>query len=272
VLHVGALVLPVLVGSAVADCKLRRRCGRGVIGIAVATWTVVGASSLRREASQIGRVLEAGDLSAARTLLPSLCGRDASLLDRRGLARAVVESVAENTSDAAVGPLWWGAVAGLPGLLGYRVINTLDAMIGHRSERYEQFGWAAARLDDFVNLVPARLTAALAVLLAPSVGGRSAEARRVWRRDARAHPSPNAGPCEAAFAGALGVQLGGVTSYPYGVSVRPVLGNGRPVDISDIARATRLSSRVTLAAAALCAGIALLLGRGESRPGSGGLQ
>src|SRR2546428_11566738 len=116
--------------------------------------------------------LEAGDLGAARRRLPNLCGRDPSTLDPSELARATVESVAENTSDAVVAPLLWGAVAGVPGLVAYRVVNTLDAMVGHRSERYLRFGWAAARLDDAANLAPARLSAGLAVLLAPVVGGR----------------------------------------------------------------------------------------------------
>ena len=272
VLHVSALVLPVIAASAVVEERLRRRPGRLGLGVVAATWTVVGATGLRREAARIGRALEQEDVDAARSLLPTLCGRDPSLLDAADLARAVVESVAENTSDAAVGSLWWGAVARLPGLLAYRAINTLDAMIGHCSERYEAFGWAAARLDDLVNLVPARLTAALTVLLAPTVGGRPSDAWRAWRRDAGAHPSPNAGPCEAAFAGALGVQLGGVTTYPYGISIRPTLGDGRPVEISDIGRATRLSSEVTFAAAVLCAGLALLVGRGKVIPLAGVLR
>jgi adenosylcobinamide-phosphate synthase len=268
VLHLIVLVSPAVALSVAAERRLRRRPGSLAAGVAAVTWTVLGASGLRREAQRIGRALEDGDLAAARAALPTLCGRDADLLDAAGLARAVVESVAENTSDAAVGPLWWGALAGLPGLVAYRAINTLDAMIGHRSERYEDFGWAAARLDDLANLAPARLTAALAALLAPAVGGQPADAVRAWRTDAAAHPSPNAGPCEAAFAGALGVRLGGVTIYPYGVSVRPTLGDGRPVEAGDIARAALLSRHVTLAAAACCAGLALLLGhrpcRGEA--------
>ena len=143
------------------------------------------------------------------------------------MARAGVESLAENTSDAVVAPLFWGAVAGLPGLLGYRAVNTLDAMVGYRSARYARFGRVAARVDDVANLVPARLTAALTVLLAPLVGGRPADALRAWRRDASGHPSPNAGPVEATAAGALGLRLGGRTEYAYGVEDRPSLGDGR---------------------------------------------
>ena len=180
---------------------------------------------MRRE--RLADRLEAGDLAGARALMPNLVGRDPQTLDATGMARAAIESVAENTSDAVVGPLVWGALAGAPGVVAYRIVNTLDAMVGHHSERYERFGFAAARLDDLAGLLPARLTAALAVVLAPLVGGSTADAWRAWRRDAAAHPSPNAGPCEAAFAGALGVRLGGPTVYPYGLSERPWQGDGR---------------------------------------------
>jgi adenosylcobinamide-phosphate synthase len=167
------------------------------------------------------------------------------------LARATVESVAENTSDAVVGPLVWGALAGVPGLVAYRAVNTLDAMVGHHSPRYERFGWAAARLDDLANLVPARLTAALATALAPVVGGRPSEARRVWRRDGRKHPSPNAGPVEAAFAGALGRTLGGRVAYGGRTEDRPLMGNGPAPGVEDVVPAVRLSAAVGLAAGAL---------------------
>ena len=136
------------------------------------TWTVVGARSLRTEAERIRRALVADDLDAARRMLPSLCGRDPARLDTAGMARAVVESIAENSSDAIVAPLIWGALAGNAGLTGYRAVNTLDAMVGHHSPRYEEFGWACARLDDVANWVPARLTALLAAACAPVVGGR----------------------------------------------------------------------------------------------------
>jgi adenosylcobinamide-phosphate synthase len=167
-----------------------------------------------------------------------------------------VESVAENTSDAVVAPLVWGAVAGVPGLLGYRAVNTLDAMVGYRNDRHERFGKAAARLDDVVNLVPARLTGALTVALARSIGGDPRAAARSLRADRRAHPSPNAGWCEAAAAGALGVRLGGVNSYSGYVETRPVLNaTGRPVEVVDIARARRLARVVGLVAAGLAVAV-----------------
>jgi adenosylcobinamide-phosphate synthase len=221
------------------------------------TWAVTGARSLTREASRIGRALEAGDLPGARRLLPNLVGRDPAGLDAAGIARAVVESVAENTSDAIVAPLLWGALAGPPGLAGYRAANTLDAMVGHHSPRYEQFGWASARLDDVVNWAPARVTALLAATCAPVVGGRPAAAWRTALDYGPRHPSPNAGWCEAAFAGALGIRLGGPLSYAGRAERRPELGTGRPPEAADIARASRLCRSVTAAATALAASVAL---------------
>lgn len=229
--------------------------------VAAATWAVLGGTTLRREATGIAQALERGELEAARRRLPNLVGRDPSALDEAELARAVVESVAENTSDAVVAPLLWGAVAGVPGLLGYRAVNTLDAMVGHRSPHYARFGWGAARLDDAANLAPARLTAALTVAAAPLAGGSPARAWRVWRRDGHHHPSPNAGHCEAAMAGALGLRLGGSNVYHGQRESRPVLGEGAAPVVADIRRATRLSAAVSLAATALAVGIAAARGR-----------
>src|SRR6185436_9743687 len=146
-----------------------------------ATWAVLGGTSLATHgealAAELGETGTGGaDLAVARARLPSLCGRDPAVLDGAGMARAGTESMAENTSDAVVAPLLWGAVAGVPGLLGYRAVNTLDAMIGYRSPRYRRFGWTAARLDDLANLVPARVSALLVAVLAPAVGGSPAAA------------------------------------------------------------------------------------------------
>jgi adenosylcobinamide-phosphate synthase len=242
----GVVHVAVLVGGA---ALLGRR-----VPVALATWVVLGGTSLDREAAEVGRLLAAGDLAAARRQVARLVGRDTSVLDATGVARAALESVAENTSDAVVAPLVWGALFGAPGLLGYRAANTLDAMVGHRSPRYERFGWAAARLDDLLNLPGARLTALLATLL----GDDPAGAWRAWRRDARHHPSPNAGPVEAAFAGALGVRLGGVNVYAGRTEDRHVLGDGRAPTHEDLARARRLASRVGWAALAACSATRLL--------------
>jgi adenosylcobinamide-phosphate synthase len=239
-------------GRAVAPQAGRRR----VVAGAAATWAVLGARSLRREAAAVQALLDAGDLAAARRRVTHLVGRDPEALDAEGIARATVESVAENTCDAVVAPLLWGAVAGIPGLLGYRAVNTLDAMVGHRSPRYARFGWAAARADDLANFVPARVGAALVALVAPAVDGDARAALRIARRDGRRHPSPNSGFGEAAFAGALGLRLGGRNVYGDRVEQRPQLGDGRAPQPADIARATRLCAAVTVAAAVLAGAVA----------------
>ena len=245
----GVVHVSILVGVA----AVAGRRGTGPLATGVATWAVLGGRSLDREAAAVQLLLAAGDLPAARQRLTHLVGRDTTTLGEAGISRAVIESVAENTSDAVVAPLVWGALLGTPGLLAYRAANTLDAMVGHRDARYERFGWAAARLDDVLNLPGSRLTAALAVLL----GDDRRAARATWRRDAPAHPSPNAGPVEAAFAGALGVRLGGVNVYAGRVEDRAVLGDGRAPDSHDITRARRLAGRVGLGALAAIAPIAL---------------
>lgn len=258
----GALYLLACAGSAAAlggavDRLSRRRALLRTAATALATWAVLGGTSLRREGAGMSTALARGDLSSARTRLAHLCGRDPAGLDAAGLARASVESVAENASDAVVAPLLWGALAGVPGLLGYRAVNTLDAMVGHRSPRYERFGWAAARLDDLANLVPSRLTGLLAAGSAGLVGGSPRTAVRVLRRDGGRHPSPNAGRCEAAYAGALGVRLGGTNVYGGRVEHRPHLGDGPPPTDPDIDRAVRLTRAVELgglAVAVLTAG------------------
>jgi adenosylcobinamide-phosphate synthase len=265
----GALYAAGCVGVVAAAAALVDRAARPlparVATVALSTWAVLGGTSLAREGAAMGDLLERDDLAGARDRLPHLCGRDPSALDAEGLARATVESVAENTSDAVVAPLFWGAVGGVPGLLAYRAVNTLDAMVGHRNTRYERFGWAAARLDDLANLLPARLTGLLAAVLAPLVGGSPAVTLRTMRRDGADHPSPNAGRCEAAFAGALGVRLGGTNVYGSRVEERGLLGDGPPPVAADIARAVRLSRAVGVASVALAAGVSWLRGARTAR-------
>ncbi|MFG2117310.1 cobalamin biosynthesis protein [Streptomyces sp. NPDC048718] len=266
----GALYTALCAGSAVALGAVATRAVRGSATAtaaltAASVWAVVGGTTLGREARAIGGALEAGDLGVARERMPHLVGRDPQALDGPAMARAVVESVAENTSDAVVGALFWGAVAGVPGLLGFRAVNTLDAMVGHKSPRHRRFGWASARLDDVAGWPGARLTAVLATVAGDDPRG----ALRAWRADAARHPSPNAGPVEAAFAGALGVRLGGTLSYGGRVEHRPVLNAaGRPVEVADIDRAVRLSRRVTWLTLAGCAGGRLLAGALRRRGGA----
>jgi adenosylcobinamide-phosphate synthase len=246
--HVAVLVGAVsLIGVGLRRQARRFGAGGSIVATAAATWVALGGTSLARVGSAMGELLGRDDLEGARRLLPSLCGRDPATLDASGLARATVESLAENTSDAQVAPLLWAAAGGPPAVLAYRAINTLDAMIGHRSPRYDRFGWAAARLDDAANYLAARVTAALAVVCAPVVGGSPLRAVAAWRRDAARHPSPNAGVVEATFAGALGVRLGGPTQYHYELQIRPALGDGPAPTVPDIRRAVRLSRAVQTA-------------------------
>ncbi|GGQ78161.1 cobalamin biosynthesis protein [Couchioplanes azureus] len=271
-----AVGLPVAAGAGLS--VVTRRCPPARAALtAAATWTVLGGRTLRREARVMAGHLERAELDAARGRLNHLCGRDPSALDEPELARATVESVAENTSDAVVAPLLWGGVAGLPGLLGYRAANTLDAMVGHRSSRYARFGTASARLDDVLNLAPSRLTGVLTIAAAPLARGWPGEALRVWRRDRLDHPSPNAGQCESAMAGALGVRLGGRNVYFGRTEVRPFLGDGPRPSAAHVRRAARLSGAVGLAAAGIAAGTALARGlaresrrRGRNAPDADG--
>jgi adenosylcobinamide-phosphate synthase len=259
-----AYALVLVGGSTLAGLFLERatrdRHVTHTVATAVVTWAVLGGRSLDREAQAVGTLL-GDDLPAARRRLTHLVGRDTRDLGTGEVARAVVESLAENTSDAVVAPLALGALAGMPGLLGHRAANTLDAMVGHRSRRHRRFGWASARLDDVLNLPGSRITAGLAAVL----GDDPAGALRAWRRDARHHPSPNAGPVEAAFAGALGIRLGGSNVYgPPGdrqVEHRAVLGDGRPVAPADLARARSLATRVDHGAVLIAAIVAVLRAR-----------
>jgi adenosylcobinamide-phosphate synthase len=261
-LHTGALLAALALVGAVGERAAARRGAAWTAAITtVATFVALGGTSLARTGTRMADLLSRGEVDAGRRLLPSLCGRDPTALDADGLARAALESVAENTSDAQVAPLLFAAVGGVPALLVYRGANTLDAMIGHRSPRYERFGWAAARFDDALNLVAARVTGVLVVICAPVVGGSSWGALRAWLRDAGRHPSPNAGIVEAAFAGALGVRLGGPTRYAHQLELRPTLGDGPAPQISDLVRAVRLSRAVQLAGAVLAVSAACRSGR-----------
>lgn len=255
----GAVYVLVLDGgtstlAVVAERRATHPLARALL-TATVTWAVLGARSLDREAAAVHAHLAACDLDAARQRLTNLVGRDTTRLTPDEVARAVVESVAENTSDAVVTPYVWAAVAGVPGLVAHRAANTLDAMVGHHNARYERFGWAAARLDDVLGLPGSRLSG----LLAAALGPNARAAADAWRRDARRHPSPNGGVVEASFAGALGLQLGGTSTY-YGdrVEHRALMGAGRHPTPADIAQARRLARRVGLGAALTAATVSLV--------------
>src|SRR5215212_3172820 len=250
--HTGVLLGALAAAGMAGEGSAKRRGPAWVAAsTAVATFVALGGTSLTRTGARMADLLADDDVDAARHLLPSLCGRDPTALDVDGLVRASVESVAENTSDAQVAPLLWAAVGGVPALLVYRGANTLDAMVGHRSPRYRRFGWGAAKLDDALNVVAARLAGVLVTFCAPVVGGSPADAMRAWCRDAARHPSPNAGVVEASFAGALGVRLGGPTQYAHQLEIRPMLGDGPAPRVDDLRRAVRLSRAVQFVAAVL---------------------
>lgn len=264
-------------GSIHADCRRRgvayAVCGlalamaptlvvRRLVGASLATTAAVAVASagamLESEAHDVADRLIADDLGGARVQVARLVGRSTSELDPTDVARAVVETIAENTVDAVTATMFWASIAGAPGAAAHRAINTMDAMVGHRTPRHRRFGWASARLDDSANWLPARLTA-LAVMIA--VPRRAAEVAGTIRRDAGRHPSPNGGVVEAAFAAALGVRLGGSNVYDGVVENRGHLGTGRPVDADDVWRATLLARRVTFIFAAGCVAVGCIVAR-----------
>jgi adenosylcobinamide-phosphate synthase len=242
------------IAYAVAGVGTGALAGRVVGSTTVATTLATGGAALARAARAVAAALDDGDLEGARGLLPTLVGRDPDGLDEKEVVRAVVESVAENTVDAVVAPVLWAAAVGAPGALGYRAVNTLDALVGHRSSRYHRFGWASARADDAAGWVPARVTAALVAAVRPRAAGAVLAS---VRRDAHHHPSPNAGVAEAAFAAALDLRLGGASSYGGRVELRPSLGSGRPPEAADVEKAVRLSTDVGTALAVVLAGAGL---------------
>ncbi|MCU1390744.1 MAG: cobalamin biosynthesis protein CobD [Ilumatobacteraceae bacterium] len=240
-----------VIGAGVVGWGVQRALGRHR-AVALTTFACVAGRMLGDEATRIGQLLVAGDIEGARRQLPALVGRSPDGLSAAEIARAVIESVAENSIDAVVAPAFWALVAGAPGVCAHRAINTLDAMVGHHSERYERFGWASARLDDAANWVPARIGAMLVAGVRP---GRGRAVWRTVRRDAGQHPSPNGGVIESAYAAALGIRLGGTNRYGDIVEHRGVLGDGRLPEPADIAGAVGLLRTTTAAAGAL--GIAL---------------
>jgi adenosylcobinamide-phosphate synthase len=198
-------------------------CADGVRIVLI--YTTLAARDLARHSMSVYRALAEGDLPEARKRVSLIVGRDTAELDERGVTRAAVESVAESIVDGVTAPLFFAIIAGPVGAMVYRAVNTLDSMFGYKNERYLRFGWASARLDDAANFIPARLTAPLICLAALLLRGRAAQSWKVLRRDARNHPSPNSGFAEAAVAGALGVQLGGLNYYFGKPSLKPAIGD-----------------------------------------------
>lgn len=213
----------------------------GAIAAVLLAWTALAARGLNDAALEVERHLDAGEYTDARRAIPALAGRDPESLDRDGLARAAVESIAENTSDGVVAPMFYLFLAGAAGAIAYKAINTLDSMIGYRDERYWYFGRAAARIDDVANFIPSRLTALCISCAAAMVSSRAPQAFAAWRADGWKHASPNAGGPEAAMAGALGVELGGDAVYGGEIEHRAVLGRpGRAPEVGDITTARKM--------------------------------
>jgi adenosylcobinamide-phosphate synthase len=222
---------------------------------------LIAQNSLYVHVARVRAAFASGGLPAARKAVSMIVGRDPDSLDEAGVARAAIETTAENFSDGVVAPVFWFALLGLPGLVLYKAINTADSMIGHRSPRHEAFGWAAARLDDVVNLAPARLAGVLVALAAPLAGGSPRAALGVMWRDARLHKSPNAGWPEAAMAGALGLALAGPRRYGARLVDDPFLNAQGRADATpdDIARALKVMVGACALQFALLAGLALWL-------------
>jgi adenosylcobinamide-phosphate synthase len=257
-----AAALFVIVAAATIGWAVQRIVPFGLVGstlLGLLAWPFVAFRSLYDHVAAVRDPLRAGNIDSARNAVSMIVGRDPQALDDAGIARAAIESLAENASDGVVAPLFWGVLFGLPGIIGYKAVNTLDSMIGHRSPRHEAFGWAAARIDDVANFIPARLTGLLFALFALFAGERRAQAMSCMWTDARRHRSPNAGWPEAAMAGALGIKLCGPRSYHGEVADEPWLNaTARDPAALDVTRALELYVGVMFALAVLLAVMAFI--------------
>ena len=259
----GVAVVANLVGLAVlCGVILRGLLGEGLFGLAMTVLIAtvgLAQNSLHQHVVAVLIPLRAGDLRTARLAVGRIVGRDTAELDAGQIAAAALESLAESFNDGVVAPTFWLLVGGLPGLFAYKSINTADSLIGHMEPRWRAFGWAAARTDDLMNLVPARLGAGLLVVAA---GGQWRSAWRTMRRDGRLHASPNAGWPEAAMAGALGFTLGGPRSYDGEVVELPSFGDGRAeLNADDIDRSLKLYSMTLNLTLVVTVLVALLIWR-----------
>ena len=265
VLALGLLLAVTIALAAIVQSLLLKAGPLGLVPLALLASTLLAQRSLHEHVAAVAEGLESGGLEGGRAAVAMIVGRNPQSLDEAGVCRAAIESLAENFSDGIVAPAFWLGLGGLPGIAAYKAINTADSMIGHRTPRHLAFGWAAARLDDLVNLPASRLTALL--LVGAAALDREADARGAWRavrRDAHKHTSPNAGWPEAAMAGALGLRLAGPRIYGEMRVEAPWMGDGRAqTTAADIRRALALYRKacwllwglaVVLAVAALLAG------------------
>jgi len=253
------VVVAAAVGALIQTIAMQLPGGNIIIALIASVF--IAQRSLYRHVGEVRAAFARGGLTEARDAVAMIVGRDPQNLDEAGVCRAAIESCAENFSDGVVAPVFWLALLGLPGLIAYKAINTADSMIGHRTERYGSFGWASARLDDLVNLIPARLSALLLAAAAPIAGGSIGKSFTVVRRDASKHRSPNAGWPESAVAGALGLALAGPRRYAGHVVDDPFLNaeaNQNAVP-DDIGRALDLYTGACVIEAAVYAALALVV-------------
>ena len=236
------VAVAIIAGFAVILAAERLPWPWGLILEALVAAALIAQRSLYDHVWRVATGLETGGLEAGRKAVSQIVGRDPNALDEASVARAAIESTAENFSDGVVAPAFWFAVLGLPGLIVYKMANTADSMIGHKTERYRDFGYAAARFDDLINLIPARLSGLLIAVAAGLSGGKFGESLRIMGRDARKHASPNAGWPEAAMAGALGIALAGPRTYAGQTTTDAVINEGgrRDLGAADIRAALRL--------------------------------
>ena len=247
-----AAALPVLFGLATWGILTLLGAIHPVARFVAEAWIsyqLLAACELRRQSMAVARAFLEGGLDAAREAVGRIVGRDTSVLDEAGVARAAVETVAENASDGVIAPLFYLMIGGAPLGMAYKAVNTLDSMVGYKNDRYLDFGRASAKLDDVLNWVPSRLAALFMVIMCPFVRLDARGAWRIWRRDRRRHASPNAAQTESACAGALGLRLAGPAVYFGKLVDKPTIGDAsRAIEWADIARANRL-----MMAASVCA-------------------
>ncbi|MFA6221593.1 MAG: adenosylcobinamide-phosphate synthase CbiB [Desulfomonilaceae bacterium] len=210
-------------------------------------YTGIAAHDLAKHAREIQMALDTSNLQLARQRVGMICGRDTGNLDKEGVVRATVESVAENCVDGVTAPLFYGALAGPVGVIVYKAVSTLDSTFGYKNERYGQFGWASARLDDAAAFAPSRLTGFLVPIAAWILGMRSQDSFRIFKRDRLKHASPNSGHTEAAFAGAMGLRLGGTSSYQGVAHEKPFIGDPvSEINSESIGKSVKLMNATTI--------------------------
>ena len=240
----GVLLILTLTLAAAVPTALLMIFTRGMIKFIIMTllfWLTLSMKTMGKEAKLVADRLEFGSLNEARTQLARMVGRDPARLSETEVAKACIESVAESTSDGIIAPMLWGLLLGPVGAMVYKAINTLDSMVGYQTEKYQWFGRASAKADDAVNFIPARLTGLLAVFMAVGAGGTLKETYRIYQRDHANHASPNSGHPEAAFAGALNIELGGPSSYGGVILNKPYLNQGAPkAKATDIMKGVKL--------------------------------